>query len=100
MAQAQRRAVLEFRNRQEAAGITRFEVAAPRRDKELIRSVAKRLSENGADAEKLRAEISVILGVDPLDEVGAVWRALRDSPLVGADVKFPRIDSRGRKIKL
>lgn len=100
MSRSQRRAVDQFRTRQRAAGIGRFEVAAPVQDKELIRDVARRLTDDGAEAEKLRSGIRGMLAADPLDEVGSVWRTLRQSPLVGTTVKFRRDRSRGRKVGL
>jgi hypothetical protein len=98
--EAQRRAVKSFRKRRRKAGVVRFEVAAPARDKELIRGVARRLSEAGPGAEEVRAELRKLTGESFLDEVGGIWRALRESPLVGADVEFPREHGHDRKVDL
>lgn len=98
--EAQRRAVGEFRRRQAAAGVIRFEVATLERDRELVRRVAKRLSEAGPDAEKVRAELRRVLDTKPPEGRGGIWRALRASPLVGADLDLSRDQGGGRDVEL
>ena len=95
---AQRKAVREHRRRKNAAGVARFEVAAPECDKQLMRDIAKRLCQ--AEAAQLRAELKKALASGEQQErektVGAIWRALRASPLVGANLDFrrERVDDR------
>lgn len=91
---AQQRAVGSFRRRQAEAGMMWFEVAALRRDKELIRRVAKRLAEAGPAAEEARAKLQRALD-EAQPRRGGIWLALRGSPLVGADLNFGRDQSSG-----
>ena len=51
----QRRALDSYRRRLTERGMSRFEVIGRDADRDLIRSVAKRLAEDGADADRLRA---------------------------------------------
>ena len=68
-------------------------------DRKLIRSLAKRLAENGPAAKRLRATVSHTLsGESP--KRGGILAALRRSPLVGADLAVTRVVTRGRKIDL
>ena len=94
---AQRKAVKEHRRRRSAAGIARFEVSAPAQDKELLRTLAKRLSQGGA--QQVRAELRKALSRESESEVGAIARALRASPLYGADIDFPREKAEMRKVE-
>lgn len=96
---AQQRAVGSFRRRQAEAGITRFEVAALRRDKELIRRVAKRLAEAGPEAEAVRTQLQQAID-DAQPRRGGIWLALRGSPLVGAELDFGRDQGPGRDAML
>ena len=97
---AQRRAVGEFRRRQAEVGVVRFEVAAPGRDKELIRRLAKRLVEAGPEVEGVRAEVRWLLEGEPPPERGGIWRVSSASPLVGAGLDLSRDDGGGRDVEL
>jgi len=68
-------------------------------DRDLIRSVAKRLMSEGPQASALRDALRRSIAPEPAKK-GGVLAALRRSPLVGADVVFerPRID--GRKLSM
>jgi hypothetical protein len=96
---AQRKAVENHRKRMREAGIDRFEVRAPVADKPLIREIARRLAAGDVD---LRQELKRDLAPEPKAEPsrGVLWRALRNSPLVGADIKFEREWTTGRDIDL
>lgn len=67
----------------------RFEVRAPVSDKPLIREIARRLAEGDAE---LRRELERDLAPEQKLEPtrGAIWRAFRNSPLVGADIDLER----------
>jgi hypothetical protein len=80
------------------AGLGRFEVRAPVADKPLIREIARRLAQGDAE---LRREIGKKLNA-PGDTPtkGRILAALRNSPLVGADVSFEREVLPGRDIDL
>ena len=64
-----------------------------------IRSLARRLAEDGPTAKRLRATVNRTLsGRSP--KKGGILAALRRSPLVGADLDVTRVVTRGRKIDL
>jgi hypothetical protein len=95
---SQSRALKNYRKRLNQRGMARFEVLGLSADRELIRSLARRLAENNSEAAKIRASIRQV-SADPLRK-GGILAALRRSPLVGADLNLvrPRID--GRKVSL
>ena len=96
---SQRRAIDRYRERLAERGIARFEVLGRKTDRELIRSVAKCLAEEGPEADRLRAVVNhCIAGKSP--RKGGIPEALRRSPLVGADVIPPRPVEAGRKVDL
>jgi hypothetical protein len=96
---SQRRAIKNYRNRLVERGMARFEVLARDSDRELVRSFAKRLAENGPEADRLRAAIREVVGGGP-PRKGGVLEALRRSPLVGADVIPIRPFESGRRVDL
>ena len=96
---SQRRAIDRYRERFAERGIARFEVLGRKTDRELIRSVAKCLAEEGPEADRLRAVVNhCIAGKSP--RKGGILEALRRSPLLGADVIPPRPVEAGRKVDL
>ncbi|MFZ0394628.1 MAG: hypothetical protein WCF17_21510 [Terracidiphilus sp.] len=79
--------------------MARFEVVGLNSDRELIRKLARKLADDSQQAAQIRA--SLAQGIDEeLQEKGAIWAALRRSPLVGAGVKIKREFTTGRKIDL
>jgi hypothetical protein len=96
---SQQRAVKNYRSRLGQRGMVRFEVVACATDRNLIRSLAKCLAEDGAEAERIRAVVSRSIAGD-LPEKGGILAALRRSPLVGADPVFSRPKEPGRKVDL
>jgi hypothetical protein len=96
---SQRRAIRNYRARLDKRGLARFEVLGRPRDRDLIRSVARRLAEDGPEAEGLRARIArTIAGETPT--TGGILAALRRSPLVGADIDIGRAKEQGREVDL
>ena len=95
---SQTRALKNYRKRLNQRGMARFEVLGLSADRELIRSLARRLAENNPEAAEIRASIRQAFA-EPLRK-GGILAALRRSPLVGADLNLirPRID--GRKVSL
>ena len=68
-------------------------------DRDLIRSLARRLAEDCPEADRLRVTVRQgIAGAAPTK--GGILEALRRSPLVGADVIVPRPFEKGRKVDL
>lgn len=91
----QKRALQTYRTRLAERGLARFEVLGRDSDRTLLRSLARHLADNGPEAVRLRQTISG--AVDPASsEKGAIYRALRRSPLVGVelDLTRPRIAER------
>jgi hypothetical protein len=96
---SQKRAVSAYRERLARRGVTRFEVLARECDRELIRSLAKRLAADGADASEIRDAIRRAIEID-VPRTGGILAALQRSPLVGAEVRFERPRATGRKAAL
>lgn len=96
---AQQRAIESHRKRLADRGLARFEVIGPDTDRELIRSVARRLAEGGVDAERLRAAVHQTLSGTPAKK-GGILEALRASPLVGTELDLTRPREEGRKVDL
>ena len=94
---SQSRAVKNYRNRLAERGMARFEVLGRVIDRELMRSLATRLTEDDPDAYRLRTVVSQgVAGNRP--RKGGILEALRRSPLVGADVIPSRPFEPGREV--
>jgi hypothetical protein len=92
----QSRAIDNYRSRLTERGMARFEVVGRDDDRELIRSVAKRLAEGGAEADRLRAAVRQTIGGEP-PKKGGIVRALLASPLIGSELDLLRPFEEGRK---
>lgn len=96
---SQKRAIRNYRSRLQKRGMARFEVLGLDGDRDLIRSLARRLAEDGPEASQLRAAVSRTVSGEP-PRKGGILAALRRSPLVGADVAPVRSFEPGRKVEL
>ena len=96
---SQKRAIRNYRNRLQKRGMARFEVLGLDGDRDLIRSLARRLAEGGPDASRLRAVVSQTITGEP-PRKGGILEALRRSPLVGSDIAPVRQFETGRKVEL
>ncbi len=94
---AQRRALRNYRARLFKRGMARFEVLGLDSDRDLIRSLAKRLAEDNPDALRIRAAVSRTIAGEP-PKKGGILAALRRSPLVGAGLNLARSHEAGRKV--
>jgi hypothetical protein len=94
---AQKRALRNYRTRLVKRGMARFEVLGLDADRDLIRSLAKRLAEDDPDAARIRVAVRRTVTRKP-PEKGGILAALRRSPLVGADLNLARSDEAGRKV--
>ena len=95
----QKQALNQYRSRLEQRGIARFEVLGRSGDRQLIRSLAKRLAGDEAEASSVRTTISmIVLGEPP--KKGGILNALRRSPMVGADLHLERPAISGRNVEL
>lgn len=99
MASSQTRAIQNYRSRLGDRGLARFEVLGRDSDRSLIRSLARRLAEDGPEAASLRAVVSQALAGEP-PQKGGILAALRRSPLVGAELEISRSREEGREIDL
>lgn len=95
----QKRAVKRFRARLGARGLARFEVVAPEADRALIRSLARKLVEDGPEAKRVRSVVHQSISEDE-GRKGGIVEALRRSPLVGANLNLTRSNTRGRDLDL
>jgi hypothetical protein len=93
---AQKRAIANYRSRLRKKGLARFEVLGLASDRDLIRSLAKKLAQGDQEANRIRSE--VVQTVAPLK--GGILAALRRSPLVGADLVLERPLEAGREVDL
>ena len=96
---AQKRAIENYRSRLTARGIARFEIQALDADRDLLRSLARKLTEDSTEARQLRRTIQKAVAGEP-PKAGGILAALRRSPLVGADLDLGRPREGGRKVDL
>lgn len=96
---SQNRALKKYRERLTERGLARFEVLASEDDRDLIRAIAHRLSEDGEKAAKLRAALKQTMHSEN-KKTGGILQALRRSPLVGAELDLSRPVANPRKVDL
>ncbi len=96
---AQKRATKKYRERLEQREFKRFEVMALETDRELLRILARRMAEDGPQADRARAAIRELVSGEP-PKAGGILAALRRSPLVGADLDLSRPRVEGRRVDL
>jgi len=96
---SQTRALKNYRSRLSQRGIARFEVLGLSTDRDLIRSLARRLADDSSEAREIRATIHRKITAGPLKK-GGILAALRRSPLVGADLNLSRTQIDGRRVDL
>ena len=99
MDHSQKRAIQNYRARLSQKGLARFEVLGRDTDRDLIRSLARKLSEETPEAAELRTTVTNSL-FGPPTKPGGILAALRRSPLVGADLDVTRPHLEGRKVDL
>ena len=95
---SQKRALKRYRERLAEQGMARFEVLGLNEDRELIRALARRLAENGPEAERIRGIVGQSVAAAP--KKGGILRALRQSPMVGADLNLTREVASDRTVDL
>ena len=99
MSSAQKRAIDNYRSRLTERGIARFEIQALDADRDLLRSLARKLTEEGLKLSRLRRTIQQAVAGEP-PKAGGILAALRRSPLVGAELDLSRARDEGRKVDL
>jgi hypothetical protein len=96
---SQKRAIRNYRTRLGERGLARFEVLGRDADRDLIRTLARRLAEDGPEASRLRAAVTGAVAGEP-PRTGGILAALRRSPLVGADLDLQRPREEGRGVEI
>ena len=96
---SRKRAIKNYRHRLAEHGMARFEVLALEADRDLIRSLAKRLADDGPEANRIRSIVSQSVEGTPPPK-GGILETLRRSPLVGTDLDLTRLRETGRKVEL
>ncbi|SED74892.1 hypothetical protein SAMN05519104_4262 [Rhizobiales bacterium GAS188] len=99
MSTSQKRAIQNYRSRLSERGLARFEVLGLDGDRDLIRSLARRLAEDGPEAARIRATVAQTISGEP-SRTGGILAALRRSPLIDADLDLSRPYVEGRKVDL
>ena len=95
----QKRALQRYRKRLSERGMARFEVLGLDTDRELIRSLARRLADDNRDSARVRAAVSLAMsGKQP--PKGGILNVLRRSPLVGAELELSRPQTLSRRVDL
>ena len=94
---AQTRAIENYRKRLSKRGMARFEVVGLKKDRELIREVARKLTESTPEAEKMRASMRQTIA-EKSGTKGGILEILRSWPL--AELNLTRPFETGRKIDL
>jgi hypothetical protein len=89
--------VENYRKRLSRRGMARFEVMGLKKDRELVRAVARRLAENTPEADEMRAAMRDKVGPDTRKK-GGILAMLRSWPI--ADLNLTRPYTKGRKIDL
>jgi hypothetical protein len=95
---SQKRAIDNYRKRLQKRGMARFEVLGLGADRELIRSLAKRLADDSPESARIRAAVRQTISGEP--NKGGILNALRRSPLVGAELNLERPVTADRKVDL
>jgi hypothetical protein len=95
----QKRALNNYRKRLRQRGMARFEVLGLDADRELVRSLARRLAGNGPDAGRIRDTVRLTVSGEP-PKKGGILSALRRSPLAGCDLDLTRPATPARRVDL
>ncbi|KAA1179386.1 hypothetical protein FP026_17600 [Rhizobium tropici] len=99
MSSSQKRAVENYRTRLGERGLARFEVLGLDEDKALLRSLARHLAEDGAEAARIRDVVTKTISKEP-SKKGGVIAALRSFPLEDAELDLERLRTEPREIDL
>jgi hypothetical protein len=95
----QQRAIANFRNRLAEKGLVRFEVTGRDSDRDLVRTVARRLAEGGPESDRLRSVVNQTISARP-PRKGGILKALLASPLIGSELDLTRPREEGRKVDI
>ena len=96
---SQARALESYRKRLTKRGMARFEVLGLAADRDLVRSIARRLAENNPDAEEIRSAISQKVTTDTRRK-GSILAMLRSAPTAARELNLIRERVVARKVDL
>ena len=96
---AQKRALQNYRQRLTQRGMARFEVLGLEIDRPLIRSLAKRLADQGPASTEIREAVRRSLSKES-SKKGNILLSLRRSPLVSTNLRLTRSITADRKVDL
>lgn len=97
---AQKHALERYRTRLAKRGLARFEVLGLKDDRNLLRTLARQLAGNDAEAAHLREVVKKAVVSEQPSVRGGILAAFRRSPLVGANLNLMRKRSAGRAVDL
>ena len=92
---SQKRALKNYRKRLGVRGLARFEILGLDADRDLIRTLARKLAADAPAAPRLRATLRHAIASGTAAR-GGILAVLRRSPLVGADLDLLRPDAAPR----
>jgi len=90
---AQARALKNYRKRLSKRGMARFEVLGLSSDRELVRTFARRLAENDAQAAEIRASVREKIAPETRKK-GGILTMLRSWPLADLNLSRPVVKPR------
>ena len=96
MGNSQKRAIQNYRSRLSERGLARFEVLGLESDRDLIRSLARRLADDGPDAARIRATVNQTISGEP-PKTGGILAALPAQ--LGLGSFSPLLDEHGNNVK-
>src|SRR5258708_39566751 len=92
-------AVADCGNRLAEKGLVRCAVPGRDSDRELVRTVARRLAEGGPEGGRLRSGVNQTIS-GGLPRKGGIVQALLASPLIGSELDLTRPREEGRKVDI
>jgi hypothetical protein len=96
---AQNRAVSNYRKRLKKRGMVRFEVLGLKSDRDLLRSLARKLAEDDQEAESLRTQFTEDVKSGPR-KTGGILAMLQSAPMSGIELNISRKRTAPRKVDL
>jgi hypothetical protein len=96
---AQAQALKNYRKRLTRRGMARFEVLGLAADRDLVRTLAKRLAQDTPESAEIRATLSEKVAPDTRKK-GGILKMLRNSPLMGVELNLTRRRVEARKVDL
>jgi hypothetical protein len=96
---AQAQALKNYRKRLTRRGMARFEVLGLAADRDLVRTLAKRLAQDTPESAEIRATLSEKVAPDNRKK-GGILKMLRNSPLMGVELNLTRRRVEARKVDL